>query len=255
VYEAAVHDLQLHTVDGHWEQGPDTIELAHTVRILRHSRSKQWLEVDKLPDAGNYRHDLTLMAAATYVAEAGNDVRPHPTLARGGARPDMWIHTDSLSGPIEHKAPERLNEPAALTTADADRLVANVFKSARHQIGAVPFALVSVGGFRVPRALLDETRLAAERLFATGAAELKHVLGLLAFSVGLARKELPGMLPGAYGERHPGVGIHAALAVEIDPGRFDGLIVPRIARNPHYAGPVSIYRPGEPGNGFYLPFS
>jgi hypothetical protein len=254
IHDAVGADLQAHGHDGRWERGPDIVELGHTVRILRHSRSRQWLDLNVLRSSSNYRHDLTLMAAATYVAEAGNDVRPHPSASRAGPRPDMWIHVDTLSGPIEHKAPDRLNERETLTAADADRVIQDAFEKADHQIQAVRFAFVSLGGFRVPRAHLDEIRLAGERFFAAAPPKLRHVLGLLAFSIGPARGELPGKLPGLYGDRHPGVDPHLALAVEVDPRRFDGQVVPRVARNAQYSGPIAIRRGGEKGPGFYLPF-
>jgi hypothetical protein len=254
VYEAVDRDLELHRADGDWDRLPDAIELSHTTEILEHPRSRNWLEPQSLVSAMNYAHDLTLMATATYVAESGNDVRPHQ--AKGpGARPDMWIHVGADSGPIEHKTSLKLDEPTSIAAAEADRIVNDAFTSADHQNRGTSFAMVSLGAFRTRAADLDAVRAAADRMFALEYPELRHVVGALLFSVGLARGELPGALPGNYGDRHPRAGPHAAFGVEIDPRRFLGHVVPRWAPNPAYSGKVPMRPKGSPGPAFFLPFA
>lgn len=252
IYEAADADLRLHAGDSEWANLADTVELQHSVRILEHARSRHWFDAKALRSSSNYRHDLTLMAAATYLAEAGNEVKPH-TSKTAGPRPDMWIFVDAVAGPIEHKAPERLDEPGQLTSADADRVVAGAFESARHQIARASFALLSVGGFRVAGAQLDEARAAGERFFQHDQPDVRHVPAMLVFTVGVARADLPGGLPGTYADRHPNAGVYSRFAVEIDATRFMGILACRVARNPYYSGPVTIRKAGECAEGFYLP--
>lgn len=203
-------------------------ELQVTLEVLNYWRSHpDWGRIPAKVGS-EFQHTLMLLAAAKFLAEAGNKVTIVAEKPAGRGRSADLTAGVGLGEKLrlEVKTSQALDRPNGLTADRATVVVKEAFRSARTgeggQLGPDHPGLLVLGGFHLAERDLRLLERAAAAVLATP--PRPHIAGVALLSIGVM---LSGSLPDSFDKPVPS-------------GSLNGLLTVRLVSNPLYTGSVRV---------------
>ena len=217
-----------------------TVELNVTVAALdRWHDNPEWPTlVRSLQSPHDYRHSVITLAAASFLADAGNAVEFVPVATRPGERrPDLRVHVGARTSiRTEVKAPPVLQHPEPLSHDQAVETVRDALSSAGSgkggQLDPDTDAVLIIGGFGLRQEDVNVLKSAGQRVLGGYKDKRRHLMAIGFLSVGV-------LVDG----RDIGIG-------HTEP-TLSAMLTAAVAENPNYRGSHRIG--GSPSSGRLQP--
>lgn len=170
----AMLQLRRSSLQGHIDAtGADGVAIGY-LQVLLHV-CERWQHHPGFPEVRramltDFRHNVTQMLAASYLADAGNWIGLGEPLAGGGRSSDLYVNLDSVTRhAVEVKAPNEFWWPNGPGSPDRiGRVIESKFRESRGQINAVGGGILVIGAGSASADFIEVAQRVAEELNAAG---------------------------------------------------------------------------------------